>query len=172
MEVAKPALEGKNIIICLPTGSGKTRVAVYITKEHLDSRKAEGKPGKVVILVNKVLQIQEFDFWLKGFYISEENTVFPQKGQPALNSISLCLYTPLHFVCIWLVWNLQKRNDSHLNKRFSICPVKGNTQIETVLWWKDKHIHFNCCFALFSKQWASKSLIIMAELIRSLLMHL
>lgn len=62
MEVAKPALEGKNIIICLPTGSGKTRVAVYITKEHLDSRKAEGKPGKVVILVNKVLQIQEFDF--------------------------------------------------------------------------------------------------------------
>lgn len=55
MEVARPALEGENIIICLPTGSGKTRVAVYITQKHLDSRRAEGKPGKVVVLVNKVL---------------------------------------------------------------------------------------------------------------------
>lgn len=54
MDVAGPALEGKNIIICLPTGSGKTRVAVYITKEHLDSRKRGNQPGKVVVLVNKV----------------------------------------------------------------------------------------------------------------------
>lgn len=56
MEVARPALEGENVIICLPTGSGKTRVAVYITKKHLDSRKPVGRPGKVVVLVNKVLQ--------------------------------------------------------------------------------------------------------------------
>lgn len=55
-EVARPALQGENVIICLPTGSGKTRVAVYITKKHLDSRKPEGRPGKVVVLVNKVLQ--------------------------------------------------------------------------------------------------------------------
>lgn len=56
MEVARPALEGKNIIICLPTGSGKTRVAVYVAKKHLDSRNAEGRKGKVVVLVNKVLK--------------------------------------------------------------------------------------------------------------------
>lgn len=56
-DVARPALEGKNIIICLPTGSGKTRVAVYITKNHLDSRRAEGRSGKVVVLVNKVLAV-------------------------------------------------------------------------------------------------------------------
>lgn len=55
-DVAKPALEGKNIIVCLPTGSGKTRVAVYITKQHLENRKLEGQPAKVVVLVNKVLQ--------------------------------------------------------------------------------------------------------------------
>lgn len=54
-EVARPALEGKNIIICLPTGSGKTRVAVYITKKHLESRNLKGQPAKVVVLVNKVL---------------------------------------------------------------------------------------------------------------------
>lgn len=56
MEVAQPALEGKNIIICLPTGSGKTRVAVYVTKEHLDRRRGGERPGKVVVLVNKVLK--------------------------------------------------------------------------------------------------------------------
>nr|XP_019945214.1 PREDICTED: interferon-induced helicase C domain-containing protein 1 [Paralichthys olivaceus] len=59
MEVARPALEAKNIIICLPTGSGKTRVAVYITKEHLDRRRAEGQPGKVVMLVNKVPLVEQ-----------------------------------------------------------------------------------------------------------------
>nr|XP_046259551.1 interferon-induced helicase C domain-containing protein 1 isoform X2 [Scatophagus argus] len=59
MNVAKPALEGKNIIICLPTGSGKTRVAVYITKKHLDDRRAGGQSGKVVVLVNKIPLVEQ-----------------------------------------------------------------------------------------------------------------
>lgn len=54
MTVVRPALEGKNIIICLPTGWGKTRAAVYVAKKHLDSRKAAGQTGKVAVLVNKV----------------------------------------------------------------------------------------------------------------------
>lgn len=54
MEVAKPALNGENIIICLPTGSGKTRVAVYITKDHLDKKRKASEQGKVIVLVNKV----------------------------------------------------------------------------------------------------------------------
>ncbi|XP_040912388.1 interferon-induced helicase C domain-containing protein 1 isoform X2 [Toxotes jaculatrix] len=58
-DVARPALEGKNIIICLPTGSGKTRVAVYITKKHLDRRREEGQSGKVVVLVNKVPLVEQ-----------------------------------------------------------------------------------------------------------------
>ncbi|XP_037379324.1 interferon-induced helicase C domain-containing protein 1 [Talpa occidentalis] len=74
MEVAQPALEGKNIIICLPTGSGKTRVAVYIAKDHLDKKKKASEPGKVIVLVNKVPLVEqlfrkEFNPFLKKWYI-------------------------------------------------------------------------------------------------------
>ncbi|XP_037094938.1 interferon-induced helicase C domain-containing protein 1 isoform X2 [Syngnathus acus] len=73
MDVAKPALEGKNIIICLPTGSGKTRIGVYITRKHLDRKRAEGKTGKVVFLVNMVPLVEqhytnEFHPFLKHVY--------------------------------------------------------------------------------------------------------
>ncbi|XP_041057704.1 interferon-induced helicase C domain-containing protein 1 isoform X2 [Carcharodon carcharias] len=72
-EVAAPALEGKNLIICLPTGSGKTRVAVYITRYHLDKMKLQGKTGKVIVLVNKVPLVdqhfrKEFNPYLKDKY--------------------------------------------------------------------------------------------------------
>ncbi|NWV33177.1 IFIH1 protein, partial [Grantiella picta] len=73
MEVAKPALNGENIIICLPTGSGKTRVAVYITKDHLDKKKRASEPGRVMVLVNKVPLVEqhlqrEFNPFLKRWY--------------------------------------------------------------------------------------------------------
>ncbi|NXA46653.1 IFIH1 protein, partial [Nothocercus julius] len=73
MEVAKPALNGENIIICLPTGSGKTRVAVYITKDHLDKKARALEPGKVIVLVNKVPLVEqhlrkEFNPFLKRWY--------------------------------------------------------------------------------------------------------
>nr|XP_044624745.1 interferon-induced helicase C domain-containing protein 1 isoform X3 [Equus asinus] len=73
MEVAQPALEGKNVIICLPTGSGKTRVAVYVTKDHLHKKKETSEPGKVIVLVNKVPLVEqlfrkEFNPFLKKWY--------------------------------------------------------------------------------------------------------
>lgn len=46
-ELAAPALEGKkNTIICAPTNSGKTYVAIEIAKKHLESFSgdADGKP--------------------------------------------------------------------------------------------------------------------------------
>lgn len=45
-----PALEGKNIIIWLPTGSGKTRAAMYVAMRHLEMRPR----AKVAMIVNKV----------------------------------------------------------------------------------------------------------------------
>ncbi|XP_051014585.1 ATP-dependent RNA helicase DHX58 [Acomys russatus] len=49
-EVILPALEGKNIIIWLPTGAGKTRAAAFVAKRHLETVDR----GKVVVLVNRV----------------------------------------------------------------------------------------------------------------------
>uniref|UniRef100_UPI00359018D0 ATP-dependent RNA helicase DHX58-like isoform X2 n=1 Tax=Myxine glutinosa TaxID=7769 RepID=UPI00359018D0 len=57
LEVAQPALQGKNTIICLPTGTGKTRVAAFITQRHLSA--ATLKKGKVVVLVNKVALVEQ-----------------------------------------------------------------------------------------------------------------
>lgn len=49
-EVILPALEGRNIIIWLPTGAGKTRAAAFVARRHLETVDR----GKVVVLVNRV----------------------------------------------------------------------------------------------------------------------
>ncbi|XP_076464782.1 ATP-dependent RNA helicase DHX58-like [Babylonia areolata] len=63
-ELATPALMGENTIICAPTGSGKTRVALYIVKKHLDSR--DMKARKVVFMARTVpLVSQQFKIFEK-----------------------------------------------------------------------------------------------------------
>nr|AIX47137.1 LGP2 [Cyprinus carpio] len=49
-EVVQAALRGENSIIWLPTGGGKTRAAVYVTQNHLETT----ANAKVIVLVNKV----------------------------------------------------------------------------------------------------------------------
>uniref|UniRef100_F7G6X4 RNA helicase n=1 Tax=Monodelphis domestica TaxID=13616 RepID=F7G6X4_MONDO len=56
-EVILPALEGKNIIIWLPTGAGKTRAAAYVAKRHLDMMDG----AKVAVLVNKVHLVSQHE---------------------------------------------------------------------------------------------------------------
>ncbi|CAH2301921.1 probable ATP-dependent RNA helicase DHX58 [Pelobates cultripes] len=63
-EVIKPALEGKNIIIWLPTGSGKTRAALYVAMRHLETK----RNAKVAMIVNKVhLVHQHYEKEFKPF---------------------------------------------------------------------------------------------------------
>ncbi|XP_050399093.2 interferon-induced helicase C domain-containing protein 1 [Patella vulgata] len=58
-DLCKEALQGQNVIICAPTGSGKTIVAINIIKQHL-SKKSGIK--KVAFLVNQVaLAEQQFN---------------------------------------------------------------------------------------------------------------
>ena len=51
-ELAEPGIKGENYIICAPTGTGKTLVAGLIISEHLQKRKRDGKPRKVIFMVN------------------------------------------------------------------------------------------------------------------------
>ncbi|KAL5500432.1 hypothetical protein EMCRGX_G011992 [Ephydatia muelleri] len=48
LELATPGMQGKNCIVCAPTGTGKTFVAALIVANHLNQR--QGK-GKVVFVV-------------------------------------------------------------------------------------------------------------------------
>lgn len=106
MDVARPALEGKNIIICLPTGSGKTRVAVYVAKKHLDRRKAAGQPAKVVVLVNKVPKASG----LRGSVnpLEPENRLFfthcAHRAAASAQGVSPSHCSPQHFLHRHLHW--------------------------------------------------------------------
>ncbi|XP_068606007.1 ATP-dependent RNA helicase DHX58 [Brachionichthys hirsutus] len=54
-EVVQRALLGENVIIWLPTGSGKTRAAVYVAKRHLETT----PNAKVMVLVNRVHLVEQ-----------------------------------------------------------------------------------------------------------------
>ncbi|NXE40481.1 DDX58 helicase, partial [Ptilorrhoa leucosticta] len=53
IELAQPAIDGKNTLICAPTGSGKTFVALLVCEHHLQNV-SSGRKAKVVFLATKV----------------------------------------------------------------------------------------------------------------------
>ncbi|XP_059157843.1 antiviral innate immune response receptor RIG-I-like isoform X2 [Physella acuta] len=61
-ELAENALEGKNTIICAPTGSGKTKVALHIILSHLQENiLKKNQPCKVAFIAKTVpLVMQQF----------------------------------------------------------------------------------------------------------------
>ncbi|MGH0168454.1 UNVERIFIED_CONTAM: hypothetical protein FKN15_054721 [Acipenser sinensis] len=75
-ELALPALESRNTIICAPTGSGKTIIAVEICWQHLRQGTEESK-RKVAFLANTIpLCQQQMELFMKYF----QNTDFEVIG--------------------------------------------------------------------------------------------
>ena len=93
VELARPAEAGNNTVICAPTNSGKTYVAIAITKTYLN-KLLEGKDDKrttaasavvhprkpVLFIVNKVnlvlQQRQRFDYYLSDRYSDCDRILF------------------------------------------------------------------------------------------------
>ncbi|KAG8595279.1 hypothetical protein GDO81_001479 [Engystomops pustulosus] len=75
-ELAQPAYNGKNTIICAPTGSGKTFVALSICDHHLKSL-PKGQKGKVVFMATKV---PVYEQQKRIFYEYFENTEYKVEG--------------------------------------------------------------------------------------------
>ncbi|XP_066489884.1 ATP-dependent RNA helicase DHX58 isoform X2 [Tiliqua scincoides] len=100
-EVIQPALEGKNIIIWLPTGAGKTRAAAYVCKSHLESQ----QKSKVAVLVNTVPLVDqhlknEFSALQKHFNVTSISGDSSQKfffsEVVRINDLIICTAQILH----------------------------------------------------------------------------
>jgi len=105
VELARPAEAGNNTVICAPTNSGKTYVAIAVTKTYL-TKSPEGKDDKgmtpasalvhprkpVLFIVNKVnlvlQQRQRFDYYLSDRYSYRYSILF---------IFLLCLFSSANF---------------------------------------------------------------------------
>ncbi|KAM3923637.1 ATP-dependent RNA helicase DHX58 [Leptodactylus fuscus] len=81
-EVIGPALEGQNIIIWLPTGTGKTRAALYVAMRHLEMK----KNAKVAMIVNKVHLVHQH--YSKEFqpHLKDKFKIIPISGDSETKS--------------------------------------------------------------------------------------
>ncbi|KAM8960517.1 antiviral innate immune response receptor RIG-I [Pelodytes ibericus] len=83
-ELAQPAHSGKNTLICAPTGSGKTLVALSICERHLKSM-PQCQKGKVVFLATKVPVYEQQKNIFCHHFMDSEYTVVGFCGEQADN---------------------------------------------------------------------------------------
>ncbi|GMR42137.1 hypothetical protein PMAYCL1PPCAC_12332, partial [Pristionchus mayeri] len=58
-ELIKDANGGKNTVIVAPTGSGKTLVAAYIIRQHIEERRDKGKGARVALVAPTVPLVEQ-----------------------------------------------------------------------------------------------------------------
>ncbi|KAH7726030.1 type III restriction enzyme [Aphelenchoides avenae] len=104
-ELVAAARQGKNTIICAPTGSGKTIVAVDIMLAHLEEFKEKEKTARIAMFVptiplvdQQTMQLLKYmspDFWITG--ISGVETLTGGRTRHVLAS-DVIVFTPQIFV--------------------------------------------------------------------------
>uniref|UniRef100_A0A914XQX9 Helicase ATP-binding domain-containing protein n=1 Tax=Plectus sambesii TaxID=2011161 RepID=A0A914XQX9_9BILA len=100
-ELATCALQGKNTIICAPTGSGKTIVAIKIIREHLFDGDRLNENRKVCFLVPSTVLVEQqarqinrylkHRWEVKGLSGGESS---PQPKVPTVRSAHVIVITP------------------------------------------------------------------------------
>ncbi|NXH19420.1 DDX58 helicase, partial [Bucco capensis] len=83
-ELAQPAIDGKNTLICAPTGSGKTFVALLICEHHFQNVPA-GQKAKVVFLATKVPVYEQQKIVFKQHFERRGYSVHGISGETAAN---------------------------------------------------------------------------------------
>ncbi|CAB3408365.1 unnamed protein product [Caenorhabditis bovis] len=109
-ELVLPALNGENVVIVAPTGSGKTEVAIYAALTHIEAREAKNQPSRVVMLVPKIpLVEQQRDRFLKycfgkyhveGFHGSEKSSDGRGRKDEVIKS-HVVIMTPQILLNMW-----------------------------------------------------------------------
>ncbi|XP_069622498.1 antiviral innate immune response receptor RIG-I [Ranitomeya imitator] len=84
-ELAQPAYNGKNTIICAPTGSGKTFVALSICDHHLKSM-PQGQKGKIVFMATKVPVYEQQKSVFCEYFDNTGYTVVGVSGEDSENA--------------------------------------------------------------------------------------
>ncbi|XP_067656530.1 antiviral innate immune response receptor RIG-I-like [Haliotis asinina] len=104
LELAENAVKQRNTIICAPTGSGKTRVALYIVKDHLDKEaeaEVDGK-RKVAFLARTVpLVTQQYKTFFQ--FLGDQYKILKLSGEDdrskllhqLLNDFDIIVMTPM-----------------------------------------------------------------------------
>ena len=92
-ELAAPALKGKNTIICAPTNSGKTYVALEIAKKHLELFTQDNEGKRLHIEILSTCRNTRF------FLDQTSNSAFPIKrfGSFQVGIRVAAIYKPLFF---------------------------------------------------------------------------
>ncbi|GFR98207.1 dicer-like protein 1 [Elysia marginata] len=93
-ELAEVALTGRNCVICAPTGSGKTKVAVYIILEHL-KRYPEAK----VAFFARTVPLAKQQYQTIKNHLPGNNEILLMSGESE-NSMSLHKLLPAHNVVV------------------------------------------------------------------------
>lgn len=66
-ELVEHACKGKNTIVVAPTGAGKTEVAVFVAREHIEKREKSGLPSRVCAGSNLYI-------YITGCYVGAEDS--------------------------------------------------------------------------------------------------